>query len=695
MAQELKRLETALRSAHSEGDAEAAKRLAQAIRNRRAMGDQEETTPIVDKGTPDPFANIPTEINGVVLSESIRQDILDAKAIEDPKEQRLMSARIAGRLAAQDESGNFADMVSRGQFGAGLRGFGAGIFGLGDIAAAAGTAIQGIGDEEALSFGEALEAQREFRRALEEEFPVTSTISEIAGAVTGGGAAFKGATALAKSGRIPSIIQKATTLQKGQKLKNAVKISAGGSAAGGITEGVTEGEATKGALLGLAAGPLGVALTAAGKITKSGVSKLLEDPQASGIIAMAKTLGVKADEMARRFLEFKTVTGKNPTMADISNNEAAAELRTMIANHSSSSAIAREGAERVTERRGVEIAEQLTGGRVTSTSGAQKARRLVVAEEAFARADDDAIEFTADQVKDLLNDPDLLRGIPRTLRRRLDDILDEAGEGNAATLSGLDVNDIRKAMRDRGRGATGADRVFSELADEIEDVGRAQSKNFANAIDEFAARSRRGEGIDAGRKVASAKTSEFEQTVTDAVTDPNLAAGQRVGARSQIADIATEGSSSAQRLVKTLSEESGLMQRLRTILPASEVDQIQEIARLQTSAGRNIETLSPGIRARADRGVQGVVEDAVSGIVAATGGAGAGFKSNAAIKILRRLLPGGNPEVVDNIARDLFDPAKTQQVITALRRSEVDEVAILDLYTKVALSSGAGVAAVE
>ena len=88
------------------------------------------------------------------------------------------------------------------------------------------------------------------------------------------------------------------------------------------------------------------------------------------------------------------------------------------------------------------------------------------------------------------------------------------------------------------------------------------------------------------------------------------------------------------------------------------------------------------------------MDDAVGGIIAVTGGAGAGFKSNVALRILRRLIPGRDA-VIENIARDLFDPSKTQKVITALRRAEVGEEAILDLYTKVALGSGAGAAAIE
>lgn len=693
MPQDLQRMEDALRSAAAAGDDTAATRIAEAIRNRRAKGDQAAPTPPLDVEPSDPLSDIPTEVDGFKLSQDIRQEIMNVRTgVEDPKKLRLATARIAGRLAALDDSGNFADKVAKGQFGAGLRGF-ANLLGIGDAAAAAGTALGGIGDEKAMSFGEALEAQREFRRALEGEFPITSIAGEVAGAAVGGSGIVKGLASAAKAlpSSIGAVITSVSQLQKGQKLKNIARMSAGGATVAGITEGVTEGEAAKGAILGLAAGPLSAGLVKAGQITKAGITKMLDDPAAAGIKALAKKLGVTSEEMGRRFLEFKTVTGKNPPVADIANHEAVAEVRHMIINQPSAAAAAREGVEAILETRGADVAKQLTGGRVTTTQAAQKARRTSIAEETFAEAEQDTIKFSKGQVADLLNDPDLRRGIPRTLKRRLDDAMDAAGEGAPLNLTGLDVNDLRKALRLRAKGATGADRVFGELAEEVEDIARKQSPKFGQAIDEFARRSVTGEGVATGRKVIGAQTGEFVQAAK--VAEAAGGAGQRVGARTAIAETAGEGASKADRLVKALSEESGLIQRLRSVLPAEEVNKIREVAKLQVRAGRNISTLAPAARAQAERGLRDAVNDAVGGIVAATGGAGAGFKANVVTRVLGRLIPGSNPKVLDNIARDFLDPTKTKQVIAALRRAEVAEDKILELYAKAALSAGASAGA--
>tara|TARA_R110000772_G_scaffold2839_1_gene10310 strand:+ start:22733 stop:24850 length:2118 start_codon:yes stop_codon:yes gene_type:complete len=697
MADDLTRLENGLREAANSGDKVAAQRIAQELRNRRAMSDQEgkekEAAPLPtpDPTPPDPFATVPLEISGVTLSDSQRQGILDARDFDDPKQKRLFAAKLAGTIAQQSDGGGFADQVASGQFGAGLRGL-VNIFGIGDMAAAAGTAMQGIGDENAMSFGEALEANRAFRHGLEEEFPVTSIASEVVGSIAGGSAAVKGISLLAKGGgKIPQVINAVTKMQKGQWVKNIGRASVAGGTSGAITEGMTEGTPMSGAVMGLAAGPLGAGLVKAGAITGGAVKKLLDDPAAAGIKAMAKKMGTSAEVMAKRFLEFKTVTGKNPALADIMNESASVELGHMIKQAGNEAvATARQGAEAATRGRGDEIAEQLVGGRVTTTRGAQEASRKNVAEVAFAKADDDVIKFSGKEVEEILNDADFRAGLPRTLKRRLDAAADGVDEGMPINLTGLDVNDIRKAFRKRGRGANGSDQIYNELADEVEDIARAQSQNFGAAIDEFAARSLRGEGVEAGRKAATAKTSEFAQSAK--VKSANSGAGQRVGARSEVEDIARKGASSAQRLVKRLGEEGDLTKNLRQVLPEGEVAKIQEVARLQSRAGENISNLSPNLRAQGEEGSD-LVTNVARATAATFGDVSSIVKANVAAKIGKLLFANGGAEVSEKVAKqiaeDVFNPKKTQQVIAAMRRGGASDDAIADLYVGAAVAAGA------
>lgn len=688
MAQDLERLERALVNADQAGDTEAATRIAQEIRSRRATGPQAQrpapTGPApVAQPQPveaDPFEGAPTQINGVELMPDEREALLAARQIKDPKERRIFAARLSGRLAKRSEGGNLADKINRSQFGAGLRGFGTGIFGLGDVAAAGGTFLSGLGEENSMSFGEALEAQREFRRALEEDFPITSGLSEIAGALTGGGVAAKALTSTVRAGTTGRrALEAATKFQRGQRGRNLLRASGLGATTGAITEGISEGEAGRGAAEGAVGGALGLGLVRAGQVTVQAARKLLEGPAGRSIRLLADKIGEKPGEIARRFLEFEAATGKKPTIADLANNQAVAELRDMIAERTGAERIVGEAAESALRRRAGEFGEEVAGGRVTTTGGRQRQVRDVVARRQFGDVEDQSFTFQPEEVKDLLLDADLRRGIPRTLRRRIDEALDAAGEDSPVELTGLDVNDIRVALRQRAKGAVGADRVFGELADEVEDIARSQSDEFGRAIDEFAQRSRRAEGVEAGRRGVTQPTSEFRQIAREAEAGNELAA-LRVGARSGLADVATEAPSRARAVAESLSQDSGLVRRLKEVLDPKEIDRLQQLGAARLRSFRNIDQLSPTAKARAEEGLRDLVGTAADAIVAASPATSAASKVFSFARGIRRLLPGGvSDRVVENMARDIFDPSKTGQVITALRRAKVSDDDILEL----------------
>lgn len=658
----------------------------QQVRSRRAEGGQQPTPtlPSAPAEEADPLANVPTEIEGVTLSPDLRQAVLEGRGIKDPKEKRLMAARIAGRIAAQSKDGNFADDLMRGQFGAGLRGFGAGVFGLGDLAAAGGTFINSQFSDNEMSFGEALEAQREFRRALEEDFPLTSGVGEIAGALTGGGAAGLAVKAVTAPTKIGKVVSAVTSLQRGQRGRNVLRLAGAGATGGAITEGITEGDPVTGAQIGAIGGPAGAGFIKAAGITLRAGKDLLADPAAKGLKALAKSLDIDPGEVARRFLEFEAVMGTKPAIADIANPQAVAELRDMIGERAGATAIAREGAEAATQRRGGQVAEAIGGPRVTTTATAQKAARTRQAEEQFRAVEDEAFEFSGDQVQDLLSDPDLRRALPPSLKRRMDDILADVEEGDAATLSGLDVNDIRQALR--GKVGPGQAQIFKELADEIEAVARPQSPAFGRAIDEFARRSRTAEGVVAGRQGVTARTGEFAATVGEAA--PETQAGIRAGIRSELTDVAQESAARSIRLSRSLAEDSGLSRRLKSILKPDEFERLQAIGRVQSRSAENVAAIAPGVRASENKEIRQAVNAAVASMALSIKSPGPGFIANTTNKIVSLVTPKINKRVAENIARDVFDPEKTGQVLSALRRAQVPEEEILDLFATAVASPG-------
>ena len=277
--------------------------------------------------------------------------------------------------------------------------------------------------------------------------------------------------------------------------------------------------------------------------------------------------------------------------------------------------------------------------------------------------------------------------MPRSLRRRLGQILDDAGpDPDQVVLKGLDVNDIRLALKNRsGSKPVGADRVFVDLRLELEDIARNQSKNFARALDEFAARATRGENVSAGRAALKGRTSEVLD-VAKRVDDPNVGAGLRVGARSELADTAQESVTRAAKLSQDLTEDAGLVTRLRALLPAKEVDRLQQIGQLQEKAIPNIKNLSPPIPQA--QGVKKLVGDAADAIVVTSPGTSLASKIFAFARGLKNQAIGLPDDVIENLARDAFDPKKTQIVIEALRRRNITDAQVLNLFSTAALAGG-------
>lgn len=683
------RLETALQNASAAGDTEAATTLATELRSRRASEGQQVTTIDEVDGT-DPLATIPTNLMGVDLPPDIRNALLKGRGMEEGREKRLLAARIGGRIAAMSGEGNTADEIARSDVGKALRSMTTGLFGLGDPLAAGATVI---GSGFKLSFGEALEAQRAFRQEQERQSPILTAAGEITGAI---GATFlggKGILRSTKGTRFEDVARRTLRFKKGETLKNIGKASLAGGTFGAITEQITEGEGVRGAAFGALGGPLGLAmaktlgvtlsvfknnLIKAANVSEREVASFMSGDGAQSLKLLASKIGISAAEIGRRFLNFKNVTGKTPAMADIINDKAAAELSEVIAGSSAATQVAREGAETLLSKKAGDIAGRISR-KTTSSRVKQEAARRSIAEKQFDLAEGDTIKFSASEVDNILNDKTFLSGIGVQGRKQLDDAFVNWKPGQGIKLSGQLVNDIRKSLGERGAGATGFDLVFRELKGEIEDIARVSSPRFGAAIDEFAGRSQKIRGFQEGRKVLTAKTSEFEAKAAQQAANLERKAlgGSRVGARTELADVAKEGLGRSMRLVNELAEDGGLVQRLRAVVPESEVDALVAMAKAQSQSIRNIGRLAP--RAKGDGG-ENLLRTGVDAAIAAAPVAGTTSRISAFGRLLKAINPKLSDRVVSNLARDAFDPKKTQQIINVLRRAELDETDILNLF---------------
>lgn len=663
----------------------------------------------------DPLATVAVMFDGYELPGEVREAILAARSIKDPQEQRMAQAKIAGVIDASTMGGNAADKFNRSQLGAGVRSIGTGFFGIGDYMNAAATAV---GSD--MSFLESLEAQRVYRHALEGRYPITTLLGEIGGAVVTGRAAIKGASALAGTGRVGKALKTATVFSKGQGAKGAVANTLRAAAAGGLSagflEGVSEGDVgagARGVAIGSVAGPLGLGvIKVGGHVISSANARLarvidaktikafLTEPAAKTVKLFAKKLGETEEVVARRLLQWRAATGKNPSMAELANKEAGAELHAAISRFPSASSIAREGKEALEKVRGKEFATGVRGGKLTTTEARQLEARARQGNLQFEAARGDSITFSPEDAT-ILDDVMRQKGIGETLKKQIKALLHDASDGDQlvapVTLSGKQFGamfqDLQNAVQTN---PTGSQREVLELMNVIGDYGREQSKKFGQAMDEFASRSAKAEGVKGGRKILGQKLSEAEDVVR--LADADKGAGLRVGARSEVTDVARESYASGVRLAQSLTEEGGRMARLRSVLPKKEADKIAARAKLHAQSAESLESISPSVRAKQKSMGEALTRDAmVVGQVAMGKGVsaivGAGIMAR---NIAGYIVPGRlSKKATENLARDMFNPSKIDTVLPALRKAGMSEEDIMDMWINTIASAQAGAAATD
>lgn len=691
-----------LRAADDAGNTADAQAFADQIKSLRGGGQPTPVTvPLGDVAGPsaevpleqDAFPNTPRKIGTYELPDEMRQRFIDIRKIADPKKRHIEAAKLAGTISARSEDGNLADKFAKSGAGAGLRGLGVGILGLGDLAATAATAVT-----TDMTWGEALAAQRAFRHELEREHTAMSLIGEVGGAILTGSAALQGARALTAGTKLAPLVAKATVFTKGGGAKglakNIARATGAGALAGGITEGVSEGKPVEGAVIGALSGPLSVGLLKAANISAVAIKRIGDDPAAAGLRAMAKKIGVSADEMSKRFLRHKAATGQTPTMAEIMDEQAVAELNELIAERSSAAAIARQGVKDIEAGRGAAFAEQIGGGRRATSAARHTQVRDEFADARFDKVREQDFEFDVEDIELFLENDDIIGLVGKENRKMVHEAIkdvtdEETGEiTGSVSLTGEFVENLRLALGDAAdKGQRGFKGDFKTAQQNLAELMGEQSEDAAAALKGFAQRSQRIEGqqltsgqaggIRQGRKIITAKTSEFTSEANQ-ITNRDAGAGLVAGTRTALTDVASEGASAAVRLSKRLSEDGGLVARLRAVFPEEEVDRLIELGKVQAGAADKLAKLAPGARAEVDPIKEMIHDAAAASFATTTGGAG---KAGLVTRLTGRFLPKPiSKRVAENLASDLLDPKRTSAAIDALRRAGAEDADIMDLF---------------
>lgn len=478
-----------------------------------------------------------------------------------------------------------------------------------------------------------------------EGHPVAATVGGVGGALLGGGALGQAVRAV----RGASVAAKAP---------GAIARLAGGAATGGISAGlqaVGQGQDTPtslqtaglGALLG---GPLSV-------VTPAVVQRLLPAAQRAYAL-LAKTIGMKPDDLAAAVSAHEAATGAKPSMGMIADSASQGRLHALAALNPELAAAARTAA----DQGGAPLHEQLAA---LTASGATKPQNAVDLSRLSAAQMTDAMDTvhpaTGVPLRDApAPDPNGVLTAPHidfAMRPNTADnarlsqpspVLDRIANG---TQTVGDVDTVRKALRNTQDSyllnAPGAQRVkdpalakqFGDIATQVEDLGRNAPDvggAYGAALDQVRADGDYGRGFKHGLSGKPATTPSDDDTAVSLMTPSGLA-----------------GYTHGQAL-------SVGQKALNTIAPPA-------------TAGASGTTPAKAFSTAASAVTGGVMGKIIHGVGMLTGNA-------------------VSPQVQAVMAKQLFDPASVDAGVANLRRAKVSQQAIADFARTVGGSTGASIA---
>ena len=566
------------------------------------------------------------------------------------------------------------------QIQAGVRGVTTGLLGAGDLAAAAGDVVgsqvirPALGKKR-LPLDETFKRVRGDREQLEQDFPLESGVGIAAGALA----------PIAKASQLLKSL--GLGVKTAQPIANTARVAAGGGAAGVVTEANLGGDAediAKAGAVSAVGSPLAGAVIRAGGKTVGAARSIVDKNSNAGFRALARALSkegkrVSPEQLQKRADELRATRGRPATVAEIVGERGGQDIAEAV----QSGTRAQETLLTAAEKRASELQDNLGSaierGRVTTGKPRLLERRGASMDAFMRKFGDRPVELDTGDLEVLL-DPDASRVLPRKVKQALFDLEDEGG----GTLTLRQMEDIRGAFRDAGKGKGENVRVFNELKKAVEDVTSSQVPEFGAAIGEFARRSATAQGVGVGQKIRSAGTREFEQLAERA--NPAQAAGLRVGARTALANEARKGPSQAASLVDSLAEDAGFARRLSAV-DADEASRLQILGKNEKEALRSVAGTVRGTKIKS--AAQEDVDNAktfIETLVLSSGRASGGFQANFASKLVQRFkVP---PTAAQKLAKAVTDPERTDEVIRILNNVGVTPTQVQEIAQAASRAAG-------
>lgn len=544
----------------------------------------------------------------------------------------------------------------------------------------------------------AVAEQRARRQELAKDNPTTALAGEGMGLVSGGGVA----TNLVEK----AAAKVAPTATRLAKLTTAGAVTSGGASA---AEGNDAGKVIQDTATGAIAAPvldkaIRVVAPAVSGIVKYARSFVPGDEAAASALAADKInskLGTVDMPAARQYVaDFKRENGRTPSLAEIAEAKTQGRLAKLAAGNKIVGDKAIEEADKSYAALPDRTQTQIRPG--TGEADAQ------TAQVALTQRANKTMEVLGNQR--ILVDPQRVaalrsRPVMDTLNTSLRNAVPNSPE-EAALTSAIDkinqvrptfvtvrqIDDIRRTVNDLiDRKLVGRD-LYSKIVEPIEQAARAKSKAYDTFLTGYAKDANRVEGLTAGSKVISSKTTPYTAEVSRGANQPEVghdySVGTDTGARTALIDAAGEGPRAAATVQRDLAENAGLKARVGAAMDPAEADRLQRTATREVRATSNLEAIRPAPRDVKE--ASDYAKEAARGLIAVTGGGGGFAKVNAIGGIgswFHEL--GLPPAAAKKTAAMLFDPGQIDNVLDRLTKIGVSKEKLADLTQRIAVATQA------
>lgn len=402
------------------------------------------------------------------------------------------------------------------------------------------------------------------------------------------------------------------------------------------------------------------------------VKSMFGRPNDAALRGLSKRVGVDSDTLQATMDEFRSLNGRPPTLAEISDPESIERMRLLASQRKRAGEAFAEAEELFAGQRPGELQAAIENGIDTQSVGALERRRDEIMTSKLrgdrGGAAGPLAQKTLDPAafQDILTDPEVQRSLPTLVRARVA----RATDGEAPFNVDL-MEQVRQALRGSN------DKAIRDTGTAVGDRVGQLEPDYREAFDVYKRQSQYIDGFQKGEKVTTAKSRDFNQDAIPA----SEAQGRARGSRSALADQAGESATGAVRTASDLTEP-GLRGRLATAVGEDEAERMASVGASQLRGAQNLRSLNP--KASLPPSLAEGAEDLGELSAVALGRAGPFAIGRAIRKSLEHLENFGvPPNAARKMAEMFVDPNKSSEVIARMREIGVDEAVLASMVQDV------------